>query len=306
MLNGLLGRRTLVVALLVLGAGAIAASGAVLGGNAGTLHARLIGDMSPVQIAATTTGATTSGTTTQQRGPATDPNTLLADVLARTGAPYVSATLGAPPSGSAIEKENPTDPPAPPVGQALSITVDGPDGEAAAMKQMWTENLIGGALSDELQSHGYGKLVTIQMYVKYPSGQVADQGAGIGNTVAGQQFSLESASALDARLRSGAQSLGLTSINIEIFAPTQLAPAVTAKTNDPLQFTHGTAAFTVLDTIFGDPSTLEGFYLELQDQATGAPFMKVASANRAGAGFRWVSSQYGSVGSPEGGRASSH
>lgn len=244
-------------------------------------------DMEPVQLASRTAPS-------QFRGTATSPEAILRGVLEDIGRTELTdVKIGAPPPGtSAVERETPGSVPlAPPSGLFLYATVPPAGENGDAVRAIWAANLIGGSLSDHLRSRGSAPLASVQIFQPDQTGNVENIGGGLGNVVAGQQFLTDGPEDMGPRIRSGAKAAGLEVRSMEFLKPAQFAPALVVAAADADAIIARSASPEFLQGIFGDVANLEGFYLEIRDKAD-VPILKLASANRAGAGQTWMHPRY--------------
>jgi hypothetical protein len=225
------------------------------------------------------------------------PAGILAGILARVNNPSVSrATLAGPPSW-AHESEDPTVPNSPGFANSrwLYITVKAPvETEEATTRPLWLGNLITGALRDELYSAAQAPLRSSVVSLTLGDGhQVALAGGGIGAVTPGQVFSSGSDQQIRQRITTAAQTAGLTVDSIDIVRAHQPAPAVVVTTSDPRAAAANPDA--VLTSLFGEPGTYEGEYLEVRATDGTLVFVQ-GSAFRTGVGQRWVNPTFASSG----------
>ena len=235
-----------------------------------------------------------------QAQPNLSPAGILAGILARVNNPSVSrAALGGPPSW-AHESEDPTVPNSPDFAKSrwLYITVKAPvETEEATTRPLWLGNLITGALRDELYSSAQAPLRSSIVSLRIGDGhQVELAGGGIGAVTPGQVFSSASDQQIRQQITAAAQTAGLTVDSIDIVHADQPAPAVVVTTSDPQAAAANPDA--VLTSLFGEPGTYEGEYLEVR-AADGTPVFVQGSAFRTGVGQRWVNPTFaGNVATP--------
>jgi hypothetical protein len=204
------------------------------------------------------------------------------------GSVIVDATIGAPPAwASQHERETETDARGTPGDPFLYITVKADGDGPAAVRPYWEAELLGGALLDELHSHGHRPLSSVQIAVRLPDGTTREVGGGIGNVVSGQQFSTASDQSIADRIRSGAAAAGLTVRSIKFVHPLQAAPVVVLQTTDVAGFAERSYQTQTFEQILGDFTNYEGWYLEVDD-TDGAPVTIVTGVGRLGTGQRWV------------------
>lgn len=244
-------------------------------------------DMDPIQLA--------QGTSPQRfTGPPSSPQALLDEVLSGLqGTEIVEVKLGVAPDGSsAVEREVPgTVPLAKPEGLFLYATVPAAGESGDAVRAIWEATLIGGALNDHLRGRSLGRLASVQILQPGDDGTLQSVGGGIGNTVQAQEFSTATPAEMAARIRTGAEAAGLRVVSLDFHKPAQVAPALVVSSSDPDAVVDRSASPTFLDGIFGDTANLEGLYFEVRDD-TNAPILKLAAANRAGAGQSWMHERY--------------
>ena len=221
--------------------------------------------------------------------PNVSPASILAVILARINSPSVSrASLGGPPPW-AHESEDPTVPNSPGFAKSrwLYITVKAPvETEEATTKPLWLGNLITGALRDELYASAHAPLRSSVVSLTLADGhEVALAGGGVGAVTPGQVFSSASDQQIREQITAAAQTAGLTVDSIDIVHADQPAPAVVVTTSDPQAAAANPDA--LLTSLFGEPGTYEGEYLEVRAPDGTLVFVQ-GSAFRTGVGQRWV------------------
>jgi hypothetical protein len=244
-------------------------------------------DVRPVQIAPTVSRPAAPT-------PARSADEIVPSLLARlnAGREILAAELGAAPAGtSAVERETPDAEPVPPAGRVLYVTIPETTAPGGGVRAIWLANLLGGAVSDELDRNGLGRLISIQILERRSDGTTVNTGGGISNVVPHQAFSAEPPAAMAARVRSAAREAGLTVRDVEVFRAVQNAPAAVVVAPDVRQILSRPGQIDIVESVFGDVRRLEGFYLEVQN-AQGESVMKLAGANRAVVGQVWISPRY--------------
>jgi hypothetical protein len=215
------------------------------------------------------------------------PAALLAAVRDRYGGSAISSTTLSGPPSDFVPTENPNAkaPPELLEGEWLRIEIPTPKLGPEINRSIWEANLVAGAFRDELRHRGLPGLAASHVFAVLPDGRRVKVGGGVGNVVAGQQFSTLGPDAIHTAIRAGAAEAHLRVSSISVLRPLQLAPAVVGVAEDVVAFVR--EADRNIRLIFGPPGTYEGEYLEVHDASGGIVFVHAASF-RTGVGQRWT------------------
>ncbi len=157
---------------------------------------------------------------------------------------------------------------------------------------LWQADLIEGAAVERagVNADAYNDLGGATFDGVLPDGTVVSNiGGGIGDVARGQVFSTASDESIRTAITSAAQSLGLTVVSVTIFHALDPAPAVVVRSSDLAA--DGPKVQSIINTLFGQPPTYEGFYFELESPS-GADVYETSAAYRTGGGHEWVDPAY--------------
>jgi len=217
------------------------------------------------------------------------PNELLDLLMARLAAPaMLQGEVSSTPAGyRATEDPNAVPPPGALDGPWAHLRVLVPDAGVGSMLPLWQADLLVGDLREEMHianasSPLFGEAITLVT----PSGSVANTiNTNIGDIAYGQQFSDASDAAIRSSVERGAAAAGVSLKSITVLNGLNPAPRVVVAAANPAQYVSN--ADMEEHTIFHDPRTYEGVYLEVDD-SSGDPVLISWSSFRTGIGQTWI------------------
>jgi hypothetical protein len=165
------------------------------------------------------------------------------------------------------------------------------------IEPMWEADLVEGAVADRV---GTAKNIRDDFGgstfdAVLPDGtRFPDQSGGLGDVTHGQGFSDASNASVEARVRLAIKAAGLEPISVKVLRPLGPAPVVVVGADDA-----ATAAKNYTDltkSLFGNPPSYEGYYLEIRGP-DGTAIARGSASFRTGAGRFWVDPRWANVAS---------
>lgn len=159
---------------------------------------------------------------------------------------------------------------------------------------LWQADLIEGVVADRATSSNdvIDGISGATFKAQLPDGSLVDVGSGIGDVAHGQQFSHASSHSVALAVADALRAEGLTPVSVKVFRPDGPAPEVIASTTDVTS--TATNLVSIIRSVFGNPPTYEGYYLEIRD-AQGTAWVRASASFRSGAGRFWIDPRYASL-----------